>query len=41
MDPEKKALASDYVIDNSGDLDGTRAQVRALANTLREAASGN
>jgi len=41
MDPEKKALSSDYVIDNSGDLDGTRAQVRALANTLRQAASGN
>lgn len=41
MDPEKKALASDYVIDNSGDLAGTRAQVRALAKTLRQAASGS
>ena len=41
MDPEEKALASDYVIDNSGDLAGTRAQVRALAKTLRQAASGN
>jgi len=41
MDPEEKALASDYLIDNSGDLAGTRAQVRALAKTLRQAASGN
>lgn len=41
MDPEEKARASDYVIDNSGDLAGTRAQVRALAETLRQAASGN
>jgi dephospho-CoA kinase len=40
MDPEEKALASDYVIDNSGDLAGTRAQVRALAKILRQAASG-
>ena len=40
MDPEEKALTSDYVIDNSGDLAGTRAQVRALAKILRQAASG-
>lgn len=40
MDPEKKALASDYVIDNSGDLAGTRAQVRALAEKLKEPAPG-
>ena len=41
MDPEKKARASDYVIDNSGDLDETRAQVRALAKTLRQSDSGD
>jgi dephospho-CoA kinase len=41
MDPEKKARASDYVIDNSGDLDGTRAQVRALAETLRRTVAGD
>jgi len=41
MDPEEKARASDYVIDNSGNLAGTRDQVRALAETLRQAASGN
>ena len=41
MDPEEKALTSDYVIDNSGDLAGTRAQVRALAKILRQAASGS
>lgn len=41
MDPEEKARASDYVIDNSGDLAGTRAQVRALAEKLRQAASGD
>jgi len=41
MDPEEKARASDYVIDNSGNLAGTRAQVRALAEILRQAASGN
>lgn len=35
MDPEEKARASDYVIDNSGDLAGTRAQVRALVRKLR------
>lgn len=35
MDPEEKIRSSDYVIDNSGDLAGTRAQVRALADLLR------
>lgn len=35
MDPEKKALASDYRIDNSGDLASTRAQVRSLARRIR------
>ena len=35
MDPEEKARASDYVIDNSGDLPATHAQVRALAEILR------
>jgi dephospho-CoA kinase len=40
MDPEEKTEASDYVIDNSGDLAGTRAQVRALAETLRRPAPG-
>lgn len=36
MDAEEKARASEHVIDNSGDLPSTRAQVRALAVTLRE-----
>jgi dephospho-CoA kinase len=35
MDPGEKAGASDYVIDNSGDLAATRAQVRALVRKLR------
>ena len=35
MDPGEKARASDYVIDNSGDLPATHAQVRALAEILR------
>ena len=35
MDPGKKARASDYVIDNSGDLEDTRRQVAALARRLR------
>ncbi len=39
MDIEAKARASDYVIDNSGDLAATRDQVRALAARLKEAAS--
>ena len=41
MDPEEKARASDYVIDNSGDIAGTRAQVRSLAETLRRTDSGD
>jgi dephospho-CoA kinase len=41
MDPEEKARASDHVIDNSGDLAQTRAQVRALAEKLRRPAPGN
>jgi len=40
MDPEEKARASDYVIDNSGDLAETRAQVRALAEKFRRRARG-
>jgi len=35
MDPEEKALASEHVIDNSGDVAGTRAQVRALAERIK------
>ena len=35
MDPGEKARASDYVIDNSGDLTGTHAKVRALVRKLR------
>lgn len=35
MDPEEKARTSDYVIDNSGDLEATRRQVESLARTLR------
>lgn len=35
MDPEQKANASEYRIDNSGDLESTRAQVRDLARQLR------
>lgn len=35
MDPEQKARASDYRIDNSGDLESTRRQVVALVRTLR------
>lgn len=35
MDPERKANASEYRIDNSGDRESTRAQVRALARELR------
>ncbi len=41
MDSEEKARASDYVIDNSGDLAGTRDQVRVLAETLRRTAPGD
>ncbi len=35
MDIEAKAGASDYVIDNSGDLSSTRDQVRVLAARLK------
>jgi dephospho-CoA kinase len=35
MDAEEKALASDYGIDNSGDLESTRRQVAALVSRLR------
>ncbi len=35
MDPEEKARASEIVIDNSGDLDATRAQVRALVSSWK------
>ena len=38
MDGDAKAKASDYVIDNSGDLASTRAQVRALAALLKRPA---
>jgi dephospho-CoA kinase len=38
MGAEEKARASDYVIDNSGDLEATRRQVLRLARLLR---SGN
>jgi dephospho-CoA kinase len=34
MDAEEKARASDYVIDNSGDLEATRRQVLHLARIL-------
>jgi dephospho-CoA kinase len=36
MDAERKADASDYVIDNSGDLDETRRQVEQLARVLKD-----
>jgi dephospho-CoA kinase len=39
MDPDEKARASEHVIDNSGDLEATRAQVRALAATLKQGRS--
>lgn len=39
MDADAKARASDYVIDNSGDLASTRAQVRALAVRLKQPAT--
>lgn len=35
MDPERKTRASEYRIDNSGDLGETRRQVAALIRTLR------
>ena len=34
MDADRKAGASDYVIDNSGTIDATRRQVAALAGVL-------
>jgi dephospho-CoA kinase len=34
MDPERKADASEYVIDNSGEIESTRRQVVALAGVL-------
>lgn len=34
MDVDEKARASDHVIDNSGDIESTRAQVRRLAARL-------
>ena len=34
MDPEAKARASDYVIDNSGNIESTRRQVERLARIL-------
>ena len=36
MDSDRKAGASDYVIDNSGDIESTRRQVVALAGVLLE-----
>ena len=36
MDADRKAGASDYVIDNSGDIESTRRQVVALAEVLLE-----
>jgi len=36
MDSDRKAGASDYVIDNSGGIESTRRQVVALAGVLRE-----
>jgi len=36
MDPERKAGASDYVVDNSGSMEETRRQVVALVQVLQE-----
>jgi dephospho-CoA kinase len=36
MDTDEKARASEHVIDNSGDLASTRAQVRRLASMMKE-----
>jgi len=36
---EKKIAAADYVIDNSGSLDATQAQVRALYEKLKSEAA--
>jgi len=35
MDPDEKAHASEHVIDNSGDLAATRAQVRAFVERIK------
>lgn len=35
MDADEKAHASEHIIDNSGDVESTRAQVRALAALLK------
>lgn len=35
MDADEKAHASEHIIDNSGDVESTRAQVRALATLLK------
>lgn len=39
MDPDLKARTSEIVIDNSGDLDATRAQVLALVEKIRQGAA--
>ncbi|MGE5698724.1 MAG: dephospho-CoA kinase [Deltaproteobacteria bacterium] len=39
MDVDEKSRASEHVIDNSGDLASTRAQVRALAAVMRQGRS--
>ncbi|MDA8121668.1 MAG: dephospho-CoA kinase [Deltaproteobacteria bacterium] len=40
MDQEEKARASEHVIDNSGNPESTRAQVRAIAAVLKRARPG-
>jgi dephospho-CoA kinase len=35
MDPDEKARASETVIDNSGDIESTRARVRAVAAAIK------
>mgnify|MGYP001567620212 FL=1 len=41
LDPEEKARASEHVIDNSGDPEATRAQVRALVAALKQVRPGS
>lgn len=41
MDQEDKARASEHVIDNSGDTESTRTQVRALATALKQVLPGS
>ncbi len=41
LDPEEKARVSEHVVDNSGEREATRRQVRALAVTLKEARPGS